>query len=261
MSFSALMYHDVSDRDFEYAVSPANYREQLEFLHDEGYTVESFAQCSGRLAATEPFPRRYALLTFDDGFESFLHAAEIAQSYGFLGSFFITKQYCQQRSGFLSDNQLRELAELGDVGSHTVSHSLLTKMSAEDARRELVDSKSWLQDVLGTDVTTFAAPGGAMDRRVADMALASGYRLLGNSAEWWNDPSIVARSLTVNRTAVYRGSGVDTIAQIASRSSKFFARRRARTLASQAACSMLSQDQIRRVSRLRRSIVGGKRAA
>ena len=40
MSFSALMYHDVSDHNFEYAVSPTSYREQLEYLHGEGYIVD-----------------------------------------------------------------------------------------------------------------------------------------------------------------------------------------------------------------------------
>ena len=57
--------------------------------------------------------------------------------------------------------QVRSLRELGmDVGAHTISHPILTRLSAADARREIAGSKEELEGVLGEPVRLFAYPNG-----------------------------------------------------------------------------------------------------
>jgi peptidoglycan/xylan/chitin deacetylase (PgdA/CDA1 family) len=47
-----------------------------------------------------------------------------------------------------------------DVGAHTVSHPILAKVPAEQARREIADGKRALESVLQRDVRLFAYPNG-----------------------------------------------------------------------------------------------------
>jgi peptidoglycan/xylan/chitin deacetylase (PgdA/CDA1 family) len=62
---------------------------------------------------------------------------------------------------FMSWDQAREMAAAGiEFGSHTVSHPIMTRISAEQVTRELVESKRQIEQELGKPVTTFAYPNG-----------------------------------------------------------------------------------------------------
>jgi peptidoglycan/xylan/chitin deacetylase (PgdA/CDA1 family) len=61
----------------------------------------------------------------------------------------------------MSPLQVRRLVELGmDVGAHTVSHPILTRLEPAAARQEIVDSKAHLEELLGRPVSLFAYPNG-----------------------------------------------------------------------------------------------------
>ena len=49
------------------------------------------------------------------------------------------------------------------VGAHTVSHPILAKLSPSEIRREMKDSKEFLEDLLGEPVLLFAYPNGKPD--------------------------------------------------------------------------------------------------
>lgn len=62
----------------------------------------------------------------------------------------------------LPTETLRSLAGAPGVtiGAHTLSHPMLAKHPEEIARREIVESKAWLEEALGTPVRHFAYPVG-----------------------------------------------------------------------------------------------------
>jgi peptidoglycan/xylan/chitin deacetylase (PgdA/CDA1 family) len=62
----------------------------------------------------------------------------------------------------LPTETLRSLAGAPGVtlGAHTLSHPMLAKHPEEEARREIVESKAWLEETLGTPVRHFAYPVG-----------------------------------------------------------------------------------------------------
>jgi peptidoglycan/xylan/chitin deacetylase (PgdA/CDA1 family) len=62
-----------------------------------------------------------------------------------------------------------------DVGSHGVSHAHLTRLSDDELRRELVDSKQRIEDELGRACVDFAYPYGEHDDRVRAAVRAAGY--------------------------------------------------------------------------------------
>ncbi len=64
-----------------------------------------------------------------------------------------------------------------EIGSHTVTHPLLTRIPADRVRSELVESKARLEEHIGRRVDAFCYPAGYYDRRVRDATEAAGYRL------------------------------------------------------------------------------------
>lgn len=65
----------------------------------------------------------------------------------------------------LTSEQLRELRTASiHIGAHTVSHPILTSLSAEASRREITESKVALERILSDEVSLFAYPNGKYGR-------------------------------------------------------------------------------------------------
>jgi peptidoglycan/xylan/chitin deacetylase (PgdA/CDA1 family) len=61
----------------------------------------------------------------------------------------------------LTNTQIQSLAREGvSIGAHTVNHPILCSVSSEIARREMQDSKSYLEDLLQQEIEVFAYPNG-----------------------------------------------------------------------------------------------------
>ncbi|HEY6403972.1 MAG TPA: polysaccharide deacetylase family protein [Blastocatellia bacterium] len=74
-------------------------------------------------------------------------------------------------------DQAREMDANGvEIGSHTLTHPILTKVGDERLRRELHDSKSQLEEVLGRQVDLFCYPNGDNDERVQNEVERAGYQ-------------------------------------------------------------------------------------
>jgi peptidoglycan/xylan/chitin deacetylase (PgdA/CDA1 family) len=81
----------------------------------------------------------------------------------------------------LSWDEVREMQQSGlvTIGSHTLSHPILTRVSHASAMEELRESKRILEKRTGAPVEFFAYPNGGtadFDREIADMVRACGYR-------------------------------------------------------------------------------------
>lgn len=77
----------------------------------------------------------------------------------------------------LSHEELRELDSGGvEIGSHTVTHPILTKVSLERLRYELRESRSRLEAILGRRVELLGYPNGDHNREVQREAARAGYR-------------------------------------------------------------------------------------
>jgi peptidoglycan/xylan/chitin deacetylase (PgdA/CDA1 family) len=65
----------------------------------------------------------------------------------------------------MTSDQVRELAGMGmEVGAHTLTHPILTRVDRDNARREILESKLQLESMLGARVRTFAYPNGRPQR-------------------------------------------------------------------------------------------------
>jgi len=70
----------------------------------------------------------------------------------------------------LSWTQIQEMYNDGlcTIGSHSVSHSILTKITAQDLRNELINSKETIEDKLNLQVDHFSYPHSFVNDKVED---------------------------------------------------------------------------------------------
>ncbi len=107
-------------------------------------------------------------ISFDDGrMTNSETALPIMMEYGYQSNQFNATKYIQE---YIEGNPLdliRPFVDAGhEIGSHTVSHADLSKLSEEELIAELVESKIYLKNYLQTNIDYFAAPYGIYDAKV-----------------------------------------------------------------------------------------------
>ena len=194
MSAILLMYHMVdtpqTHAEARFCRMPHRFREDLEHLRDARYNVMSLRDAGACLRGEAAWPRKAAVITFDDGAAcGYANALPILQSFGYSASFFIVTNLIDghndwaQAHGFsrrrmLSRREMRDMDAAGmDLGSHTTSHCQLAKADPHRLYAELNDSKAQLEDILGHRVEHFAYPYGGWNANARDAVIAAGYSL------------------------------------------------------------------------------------
>ena len=102
------------------------------------------------------------LLTFDDALEDVFHVVyPILKAKGIPFTIFVPVGLLDT-PGYISTRQLMEMAKdpLVTIGSHGVSHRVMTTLTFDEQEFELVQSKDTLQKIIGKDVDVYAYPHG-----------------------------------------------------------------------------------------------------
>jgi peptidoglycan/xylan/chitin deacetylase (PgdA/CDA1 family) len=95
---------------------------------------------------------------------------------------------------FLKPEEVAELTRMGmNVGAHSWSHVNLPICDDQRLKRELVDPKQHLAEMLGKEVTEFSYPDGRWDERVRDEAMRHYKIAYSTSRGIPNDPGTVVR--------------------------------------------------------------------
>ena len=217
MTLLALMYHDVDAGDiaasgFEgagaghYKVSATRFERHLD-------AVASSERAPSLVTDDQPGD---LLLTFDDGGCS--AATEIAprlERRGWRGHFFVTTGRIGT-AGFVAPDQIRALHEAGHVvGSHSVTHRPLTALGDDEVRREWLDSKAVLEDLVGAPVVVASVPTGRYTDEVGLLAAEAGYDHLFTS-EPWLEPRALGSARAYGRFAIDARTSPERIAALCS---------------------------------------------
>lgn len=177
-----LMYHKVEPaqdgRADSTRVSPAIFEKQMEFLKVRGYRVVPLAQLARDVAAGKRLPDKTVAITFDDGtLDNFRYAFPVLRKMKFPATIFMITDNIG-REGWLSEEDLRILDESGiTIGSHTVRHTFLPEADEATVRRELADSKTRLEQILGRPVTLFSYPAGGVTPGIQRLVAEAGYEV------------------------------------------------------------------------------------
>jgi peptidoglycan/xylan/chitin deacetylase (PgdA/CDA1 family) len=181
-----LMYHRVGrlprfdDRYPGLTVQPAVFRAQMEWLRAHDFHAISEPELFDALEWRASLPSRPVLITFDDGYTDVLRNAEptLHRLHMPATAFVITERVSGRDPSFLTWRDLRDLERDGfTIGSHTVHHVDLTRLSPSQAWLELRQSRETLQRHLGVPVYWFSYPVGAEDPTVVRLVRRAGYLL------------------------------------------------------------------------------------
>jgi peptidoglycan-N-acetylglucosamine deacetylase len=104
--------------------------------------------------------------SWDDGHMFDLRIAELLKKYDLAGTFYVSPK-CREfkyRSR-LNDQEIRQLASKFEVGAHTMTHPRLTSISLSEAKKEIQNSKYFLERVTGKKIVSFCYPGGEFNKK------------------------------------------------------------------------------------------------
>jgi peptidoglycan/xylan/chitin deacetylase (PgdA/CDA1 family) len=114
----------------------------------------------------------FVALTFDDGYRDQLSIARYLAKRGVKATFFVItglREFMGRR--LLRPSEIKEIASMGhEIGSHTVTHIDMVRAPEDVMRRELVESKKYLSELLNNEVTSFAYPYGPHSETAARLA-------------------------------------------------------------------------------------------
>ena len=181
-----LMYHELelagrklcqSEPGYvRYILPLESFRQQMSWLKNSGWHALNVTEALN-------YPNQNCVcLTFDDGCETdLIAAAPLLREFGFRATFYVTAGFLGT-PGYLSEEQLRQLDSEGfEIACHSMTHAYLTDVSEAEVRREIVDAKTRIEQILGHAIEHFSCPGGRYDRRTLAMVRQAGFKTLANS--------------------------------------------------------------------------------
>lgn len=111
--------------------------------------------------------------SWDDGCEEDMRLAELLNKYEIPGIFYIPSKWIlhnhKEGRDALTTGQVMELDKAFEIGSHSINHPMLTRIPIEEAKREIVESKISLEQLLGHEVDSFCYPRGYANDELRDI--------------------------------------------------------------------------------------------
>ncbi|EMB5691426.1 TPA: polysaccharide deacetylase family protein [Acinetobacter baumannii] len=191
-----LMYHMVREhidgaKFNKLRVTPEQFEHQVAWMSAQGFhfvTMQELQENWGK------HPEKTVAITFDDGYlDNLENAYPVLEKYQAKATIYVvvdrhnrdwsTYKKAHHNSGELArepklnDEQVRFLANSGlvEIGSHTMTHANLDKLTDDECLQELVQSKQQLEQIIGQPVTSFAYPFGIYSQRDVELTKQAGY--------------------------------------------------------------------------------------
>ncbi|MDO8954516.1 MAG: polysaccharide deacetylase family protein [Gammaproteobacteria bacterium] len=192
-----LMYHKVLNEErtskHRVYVTQKRFRDHMQSLKKRKFTSLTFKDYLAFRNGDKPlseFPNKPVIISFDDGYVNNLDLAlPILQEYGFkavifaLGDFTVANNFWDIQNGepedlLMNAEQLKYIANAGmEIGAHSLSHRDLTKLTSEEAYHEILQSKLNLEQLVGTEVISFAYPYGYYSEAIKVLTKQAGFKM------------------------------------------------------------------------------------
>jgi peptidoglycan/xylan/chitin deacetylase (PgdA/CDA1 family) len=186
-----LNYHRLGDHtnyksiDQQFSVKSGVFLEQMGLIKGMNIPVVSLDDL-----INGNFARQFGItLTFDDGHLAHFQIAYHALKHlNFSAAFFPVVNNIS-KPGCVTWKQLSEIADNNfTIGSHGLSHALLTRLPRTEQQHELEYSKSIIEERIGKPVAHFALPYGCYNRTIVQLAKEVGYKSVMTTIRRLNRP-------------------------------------------------------------------------
>lgn len=196
-----LMLHRVTDqrsrwKNRELEITPAFLERSIKEYKNKGYRFVSITEACDLIEKGRR-GNPFVCLTFDDGYrDNYTVALPILKQENVPFAVYVTTGFVDNKLGMwwypdaqlgLSGDELHSLAKepLCTIGVHTVSHPRLDKLSPEEQRLEIKESKEKLESLLGCQLQHFSYPHGAFNDETLGIVREFGFR---SSLLTWGGP-------------------------------------------------------------------------
>ena len=169
-----LMYHYISvppeDADIyriDLSVHPDNFRAQMAYLAENGYTAVDLYDLSRAITNQGELPEKPVIITVDDGYlDNYEIAFPILQEFGHTATFFvITDPVDREHPAYATWPMLKEMADAGmRIEPHSKTHINLNDRPRDLLIWEMLGSQQTVAHHIGYTPRYFAYPGGRYDQ-------------------------------------------------------------------------------------------------
>jgi peptidoglycan/xylan/chitin deacetylase (PgdA/CDA1 family) len=180
-----LMYHYVSippeDADIyrtDLSVAPDNFRSQMQYLAEHGYTTISLYDLSRAITGKTDLPAKPVIITLDDGYlDNYQNAFPILKEYGLTATIFLATDFLDKGNpNYMTWDMVQEMAAYGiHFEPHSKSHSDLSEKSRDFLIWEILGSQQTVQAHTGTEARYFAYPSGRYDETTIQVLQELGF--------------------------------------------------------------------------------------
>ena len=208
-----LFYHRVSDDRDELAVSPRDFRRQMDYLATESYRVVDVVQAA-ELLDQGVSCRHTVGLSFDDGFLDVAEQAlPLLAERGFRATVFVAPAVVDGWARFgwyrsqppvLGWDEIVDLDREGTLRfeAHTLTHPNLLSLREGAAWEEIAGSKVSLEEHLEREVLVFSYPSGLFGLANVDSSPQP-----GSTSQSRASPDVTRAARTVSRSVGGRSTG------------------------------------------------------
>ena len=200
-----LNYHQVNDEKHSaLTLHVDQFREQMEYLHNQGYNTITLAQLYDYLENGTELPNKPIVITFVDGYlDNYKNVLPILKEYNMKATLFMISD-AANTPGFVSTEQMHQMEAGGfDIQGHTNHHKILTKIAPTELPDALLGGKTSLEGILGEPIEYLAYPGGFNDMLVQYVTKQSGYKMAFTVQPGTVQPGDNLYAL--NRLAIFQG--------------------------------------------------------
>lgn len=191
-SVPILMYHKVDSNPHSgglgLRVPCKKFDWQIKFLYSHGYHSVTIDDVVKHFKYGNKLPSKPIVISFDDGYENnYKYALPILKKYNFKATIFLVyntlnktnifdKPFHQPTNKMLTYSEVYKLIKNGiEIGSHTLNHPILTKVSINTARKEITDSKTNIEKRFGINIKVFCYPHGKYNSNIKVLVKQAGY--------------------------------------------------------------------------------------
>ena len=186
-----LMLHRVVEQrsegeNRELEVTPQFLEWTITNYRSDGYRFVSIDEACEIIKSGKSVSQPFVCLTFDDGYsDTFDTAYPVLKRNNVPFAVYITTGFIDKTAKMWWYNQVEamnweQLKALDDeslctIAAHTVTHPRLSALTEEDARKEIVESKQRLEEMLGHSINHFSYPHGDYNATTVQMVKEIGF--------------------------------------------------------------------------------------
>lgn len=222
MKVPVLIYHKIDYPTADVKIrgaytAPRRFEKQISYLKRKGFSFYFASELIELYRNNGKFPEKGLAITFDDGWkDNYVNAFPVLKKYEVKATIFLvpscigrkTDQVTADGEGpreHLSKDNVIEMSRHGiEFGSHSMNHKLFNRITPDEIKAEVVESKAAIENLIQKPCETFAYPAGFYTDTAVEELQKSGYTGAFTTV-YGNDSAPEIYSL--NRTEILRRDG------------------------------------------------------